>query len=135
MCAHTLFEHKVFMCLVSFPGVQSFHASSQCGVSSSRDCGTVSLFSLRICSSTHHVAASGSSPADRLSTAAEATLPNLNTNQPLYTIQHCGSVQHSSLHFQVICLCGLLSVCALCNVIIILLCKVMFHKAPKCRGV
>lgn len=41
------------------------HVSGRCGVSSSRDCRTVSLFSLCICSSTHHPAASGSPPADR----------------------------------------------------------------------
>lgn len=45
--------------------------------------GTVSLFSLHICSSTHHAAASGSTLADRQRTAARATLPNLTPTAPL----------------------------------------------------
>lgn len=58
-----LFYHKVFMCLISFSTCR-LHVSGRCGVSSSWDCRTVSLFSFQICSSTHQAAASGSTLAD-----------------------------------------------------------------------
>lgn len=63
---------------VSFPSRHAgLHVSTRCGVNPSRDCRTVSLFSLHICPSTHHAATSGSAPADGRHTAAQATSPNL----------------------------------------------------------
>lgn len=63
---------------VSFPSQRAGrHVSTRCGVSPSRDCGTVSLCSLRICPSTHHATTSGSAPADGRHTTAQATSPNL----------------------------------------------------------
>ena len=100
------------------------HVSGRCGLSSSGDCGAVSLFSLRICSSTHHPAASGSPPADRWwpgpsylsSQQALASLQRVPTpltalpdNLPVWVVK--------------------------CRRIIIMLCWVMFHKVAKCRGV
>lgn len=118
--SHYLFQHKAFMCLFTFLAC-GLHVSSRCGVSSSRDSGTVSLFSLHICSSTHHAPASGSSPADRRHTAAEAALPNLAPTAPLLAVL-CSTVaqsQQCSLCFQVICLCGLLSACIMHCIIIL----------------
>lgn len=58
-----MFYRKVFMCLISFSTCRLL-VSGRCGVSSSWDCRTMSLFSLQICSSTHHAAASGSTLVD-----------------------------------------------------------------------
>lgn len=72
------FQHKV---CVSF-SVCWLHASGWCGVNFSWACGTMSLFSLCICSGTHHAAASGCTPADRLRAVAKATSPNLREKPP-----------------------------------------------------
>lgn len=127
------------MCLISFSACR-LHVSGQCGVSSSWDCGTVSLFSLRICSSTHHSAPSGYSPADRRRTVAKATLPNLAPTTPAgcccylrYTAQWHNTMQPAALLGNLLvwvvqCVC-------IMQCITILLCRVMFHKVAKCRGV
>lgn len=129
------------MCLISFSACR-LHVSGRCGVSSSWDCGTVSLFSLRICSSTHHAAASGYSPADRWRTVAKTTLPNLAPTAPaswlaaaICTIQHSGKVQWQPAALLGNLLVWVVQCACIMQCITILLCRVMFHKVAKCRGV
>ena len=74
------------------------HASGRWGVDLNWGCGTMSLFSFRVCSSTHHTVASGSTPADWPHAAAEATSPHLTEITPC-TIRYTGKGPYSSRWF------------------------------------